>query len=385
MTAAAPDPCGTRLSPWPAHPLRILINAVNDNADPRGPDRYLDELLTAMLALGSPHRFLLAHAPWQRLFAGMPDRPGLERLVLRPPRRPLPRVLWHAARFPAIANRIAPDVVFLPNVIWAPGLTAPSVMTVHDLLHFRFPEKFGRLKARLQRPVIRRAVGGADALIAVSEATRADILRHTPALPARIRLIGEGGPDPVVRDGTEAAPPFFLFVGKLERTKNVGLLIREFLASSALARSGWRLVIAGADGNAADEARALADGSDGRVELAGFVPEGRLRELFLGCGAFVFPSEAEGFGLVLLEAMAHGAPVVALDATSVPAVVGDAAILVAPGDAGALGRAMERLATEPGTRARLRAAGYRRLGHFSWRAAAEATLDLIEATARSKP
>ena len=373
MTAAAPRPAAL-----PARPLRILIDAVNDNAEPRGPDRYLEHLLAHMLALGRPHRFLLGHAPWQRLFADMPDRPGLERLPLDPPRAPLPRALWHAARFPAIANRLAPDAVFLPNVIWTPGLAAPSVMTVHDLLHFRFPEKFGRVKGRLQRPLLRRAVAAADALVAVSEATRADMLRFTGAAPARIRLIGEGGPEPVLRTAPEATPPFFLFVGKLERTKNAAQLIREFAASPALAAAGWRLVIAGAEGNAAAEARALAAEAGGPVTLAGFVSEDRLRELFLTCGAFVFPSEAEGFGLVLLEAMAHGAPVIALNATATPAVVGDAALLVEPGAPGGLARAMERLAAEPWTRDRLRAAGYRRLGAFSWSAAATATLDLIE-------
>ena len=366
----------------PERPLRILIDAINDNAEPRGPDRYLERLLTQMRAHGPQHRYVVVYASWQRLFREMAPAADLQPVELAPPRRPLARALWHAGRFPAIARELEPDVVFLPNIIWTPGLV-PTVMTVHDLAHFRFPEKFGRIKGRLQRPLIRRAIRSANKLISVSEATTADIRRFAPAGTGMITQIPEGGPEAIMREGSEQGGRFFLYVGKLERTKNVEALIRAFLSSDALAEEGWQVVIAGPDGNAADEIRALAAASCGRVRLAGFVGEDELRRLYLDAGVFVFPSRIEGFGLVLLEAMAHGAPVIGMNASAIPEVVGDAGLLVDVDKPDGLVCAMERLAADPALRQRLREAGYRRLEQFSWRAAAESTLSLLAETAES--
>lgn len=370
-----------------ARPLSILVDAVNGNADPRGPDRYLDRLLQAVAELGTAHRATVLHAPWQRLFAGRRYGEGIRCREVAPPRGAAERVIWHARRFAALAGEEAPDVVFLPNLIWTPGLAAPSVVCAHDLAHFRAPEKFGRAKARLLRPVIRRALRRADRVIAVSEFTAGDVVRYAGVPRDRIDVIPEGGPPPRPRPpGAErgAEPPVFLFVGKLERSKGVDTLLRAFAGSDRLAALGATLDLVGPDGNAARDIAALAAASGGRVRRRGFLPEAELERLYRRCRAFVFPSEAEGFGLALLEAMAHDAPVIAARAMAVPEVVGDAALLVPPRDPAALAAAMERLAETPDLAARLAQAGRRNLARFSWTRAAERTLSALEAAARPR-
>jgi glycosyltransferase involved in cell wall biosynthesis len=359
----------------------VLINAINDNAQPRGPDRYLLELLPALVAADPGLRLTVLHAPWQAAFATHRGNPNTVFRCMDAPRNPVPRLIWQATSFVRHANRMAPDVVFLPNLIWTPGLRAPSVMTVHDLLHFSHPAKFGRMKAMLLRQVIRRAIARSEALISVSQATREVMTRVAPAAVARTRVIPEGGP-PAMPARDTPRERMFLYVGKIERTKNVPLLAESFLGSDMLRDRGYRLVIVGPDGNDSAALAPLVAGSAGRVQRPGYVDDETLETLYATARGFVFPSEAEGFGLVILEAMARGAPVIAADATSLPEVIGDAGLLVPPGDLGALRQAMERLASDDALQDTLSAAGYARLARFSWAGAGRETADVLNRVVR---
>lgn len=361
-------------------PLHVLVNAINDNAVPRGPDRYLLEILPRLCAADAGLRVTLAHAPWQSAFAEAEFGPSVQKLMLAAPRKPAARLVWQALQFPRVANRLGAQVTFLPNLIWTPGLRGPTVITAHDLLHFRNPEKFGRLKAALLQRVIRRALRRADAVIAVSDFTAKDVTRFGGVPDARITTIMEGGP-PLKRRSKAAARDFFLFVGKLERTKGITDLINAFRRSEVLATAGYHLVIVGPDGNASAEVALAMQGCEDRISRPGFVSDRDLQDLYQTCRGFVFPSIAEGFGLVVLEAMANGAPVIGASATSLPEVIGDAGLMVPPNDVEALKLAMERLAHDDALFARLQEAGYARLQRFSWEAAAEATSKLFRRVA----
>lgn len=359
--------------------LHVLINAINDNAVPRGPDRYLLELLPQMLAADASLQITLAYAPWQRAIAMLDLGPRVQLLTLSPPRNPALRLMWQALHFPLIAKTIGAQVTFLPNLIWLPGLLGPSVMTAHDLLHFRYPEKFGRWKARLLRHAIRRAIRRSDAVIAVSMFTAADVVRFGRCDPSKVVTIPEGGPMPETR--AEVMENYFLFVGKLERTKGICDLVQAFRQSDALAKAGFQLLIVGPDGNATHEVQRAGLGAKDRIRRLGFVDDAALRDLYLRCRGFVFPSVAEGFGLVVLEAMARGAPVIAADATSLPEVVGGAGLLVPPGDVDALKVALERLAFDDVLFDALQQAGYARLQAFDWGKAGAETAALLRKVA----
>ncbi|MFC2968278.1 glycosyltransferase family 4 protein [Acidimangrovimonas pyrenivorans] len=362
-----------------AAPLHVLVNGINDNARPRGPDRYLMELLPRLLAADPGLEVTLAHAPWQRGLSETAFGPRVRLECLDPPRAPSRRLLWQATGFVDYANRLGADLTFLPNLIWAPRLRGPSVLVAHDMLHFRAPEKFGHLKAAALRRVIRRAVARSDRVIAVSAFTAADVVRFGGADPGRVVTITEGGPGRERRAG--AMPDrTFLFVGKLERTKGIVDLIHAFRDSALLARQNYRLLIVGPEGNATRDVEAALRGADARIELRGFVSEEELRDAFLRCRGFVFPSVAEGFGLVVLEAMARGAPVIAARATSLPEVVGEAGLLVPPGDRVALREALEALAGDDALFARLQRAGYDRLARYSWDSAGARTAALFRET-----
>ncbi len=357
----------------PRRPVHVLIDAINGNDQLRGPDRYLLGLLHGLATIDPATRYSVCHAPWQRAFATAGLSPNFEPIELRPPPAPVARVAWHATVFPRLVRRLAPDLVHLPNVIFAPGLGRPSVMTVHDLAHFRFPEKFRR-PVGLRRVMVRAAVRVPDLLIAVSDYTRREISERFPGLARRVRVVHEGAPEPRSRCASAEEPPFFLCVGQLERSKNVEGLISAFAASPQLREAGVRLRIAGKPGNAYARIARLADeaGRD-RVQLLGYVSPESLERLYAGCLAFVLPSLVEGFGLVLLEAMAYGAPVVAMRTAAIPDVVGDAGLLVDPDEPAGLRAALERVHADAPLRERLRQLGRERVARFSWSEAARQT------------
>jgi glycosyltransferase involved in cell wall biosynthesis len=357
--------------------MHILIDAINDNEVVRGPDRYLLGLLSGLAEIDGDNFYTLCHAPWQAAFRDVALPDNFRRQCLDPPRGRTARVAWHAFAFPRLARAMAPDLVHLPNIIFAPIWDRPVVMTVHDLAHFHFPEKFGPVRGRAQRLLIRRALRVPRHVIAVSRFTRTDLAKLLGVRSERVHEVHEGAPAarPGVAPREGAGPPYFLYVGQLERSKNVEGLIEAFSASEALRAAGVELRIVGKPGNAGERIAALTRRlGDPRVKLLGYVPEDRLSELYAGCLAFVFPSLIEGFGLVLLEAMAHGAPVIAMRTSAIPEVVDDAGCLIDPAQPEALRQAMELLHADDGLRQRLRERGYARLKRFSWTEAARSTL-----------
>ncbi|HVO01281.1 MAG TPA: glycosyltransferase, partial [Candidatus Cybelea sp.] len=265
--------------------MHVLIDAINDNAQVRGPDRYLLGLLSGLAEIDRATRFTICYAPWQDAFRAPGLPANFTTVCLNPPRHRIPRAAWHATVFPFWVRRLAPDIVHLPNVIFAPGLGRPVVMTVHDLAHFRFPEKFGPIRGRLQRGLMRAAFWSADRAIAVSEFTRGDIDLFTDYPGSRTVVIHEGGPSPRPRRDTGVVgKPFFLYVGVIERSKNIEQLIVEFCESEQLRQQGYELLVVGRAGNAMPRVeRLVAERGKGRVKLTGFVTDAQLEELYSTC------------------------------------------------------------------------------------------------------
>jgi alpha-1,3-rhamnosyl/mannosyltransferase len=168
-----------------------------------------------------------------------------------------------------------------------------------------------------------------------------------------------------------------LYFGSNKPHKNVPRLVEAFAAGCARA-SGIDLVIAGHWDERYPQAKALAErlSLKERVRFIGPVQDNDLPALYGGTELFVFPSEYEGFGLPVLEAMACGAPVVCSNRSSLPEVAGDAALLCDPHDAAALARALEQALTDRGLRAALQQRGLERAAQFTWEQAASHTLKM---------
>jgi glycosyltransferase involved in cell wall biosynthesis len=249
-------------------------------------------------------------------------------------------------------------------------------VTVHDLAFRRFPDRFSRQGRRVMELSLDRIRRRADRVIGSSRATLDD-LAHAGIPTDRLRLVTLGvDPPPSHLDPAGARAryglpdEFVLFVGTIEPRKNLGRLAEAVTRSG----TGLPLVVAGADGWGD-----VASGVTGSaVRFLGFVPGGDLPHLYAAASVFAYPSEWEGFGLPVAEAMAVGAPVVTSRGTSTEEVAGGAAVLVEPTDVDDIARGLvEALAR----RDELAGLGRRRAAALSWDATAAATIEVYREVA----
>jgi glycosyltransferase involved in cell wall biosynthesis len=351
--------------------------------DDFGIGTYIQGLLIALPAIGQPET-LVAYLPPGRppaaaLAAAWGARAGWRPLTAGPYSL---RELWQLA---LAARRDRADLYHAPHYVCPPWLPCPAVVTVHDLIHLRFPVRRRHPLAPVYaRLMLRLAMRRARRVITVSESTRRDLVERLGARPERIRVIpnGVGAPfepavalgvvDPIVAE-LGVSRPYFLFAGNPLPHKNVERLLDAF---AGLPPALGRLVLVGIPPAARARIDALCRGPGlgERVRVLAPVPAPVLARLYQSATVVVCPSLWEGFGLAALEAMACGAPVVAANRGALPEVVGDAGLLVDPTDVDALREAMYTLAGQEPLRAALRARGLARARAFSWRHVAEATV-----------
>jgi glycosyltransferase involved in cell wall biosynthesis len=289
------------------------------------------------------------------------------------------------------------DLLFVPAHVLPIRPARRNVVTVHDLGFRRFPHAHRPLSRFYLELSTRWAALRATRLIAISQATAADLRNFYGVASNRIRVIYEGV-DPSfrpVRDAGERLAtlrtyglgqrPFFLAVGTLQPRKNLGTLLDAFRRFLEVTECDAELVLAGRPGwDATALERRIAELDLGnRVKRLGFVADDDLPALYGAALAYVQPSLYEGFGLTVLEAMACGTPVVASNTSSLPEVVGEGGLLVDPGDPGAMADALVALAANPELRDQLAEAGRTRAVSFTWTRCARETLAVLhEAVAK---
>jgi glycosyltransferase involved in cell wall biosynthesis len=289
--------------------------------------------------------------------------------------------LGHLARRPF--NRYLPDVCLFHATehLLMPLRGVPTVLTVHDLIWLKTPEHHKPLNRWYLDWTMPLYCRRADHIIAVSETTRRDLITAYHLPPEKITVIHEAA-DPrfrpqalerqaQVRAAYGLPAQFLLYVGTLEPRKN---LERLLAAWAPLYQSGDcpPLVIVGKRGWLCEGFFAALEASPARegVLLTGYVPDPDLPALYSAATAFVWPSLYEGFGLPPLEAMACGVPVICSNASSMPEVVGDAAVLFDPEDEESLRATLLQVMLGPELRDDLRARGLNRASIFSWERAA---------------
>jgi glycosyltransferase involved in cell wall biosynthesis len=376
-------------------PMRIAINAVNANENLRGPDRYATELLKSLTSIDQRNSYLVFYAPWQGWYPEMLKAPNVHLVLLNPPRSPYLRIIWQALALPRILNKYHPDVVHLPNTIFMRRHKHRVIITIHDLAEFTFPEKLNTFRAYVRRILARAAARSADRIIAVSNYTKNEIRRILGIDSEKVRVVWEGvsianhnGADcDHVRRKYGLTSDYLLYVGEIEKTKNIEGVIRAFAKSEKGIRDRCKLVLAGHAGNAYEDIIALIRNNKlkEKVLYLGYVKDEELSCLYRGTKAFIFPSLVEGFGLVVLEAMAYGAPVIASNAGALPEVVGDAALLVDPYNDMAIRDAITRIVSDDAFRRDLINRGNKRVQEFSWTRTATDMLNIYDEVCRGLP
>ncbi len=265
----------------------------------------------------------------------------------------------------------------------------PTVMTVHDLIFRSLPEHHKPLNRWYLNATMPLYCKRADHIIAVSEATRRDLVAAYHLPPEKITVIYEAAaphfkPQPqAAQDRVRAVyglpEHYLLYVGTIEPRKNLERLLSAW---APLYRAGEcpPLVIVGKRGWLSDgffAALHACPAQDG-VILTGYVRDADLPALYTAATVFVFPSLYEGFGLPILEAMACGTPVICSNSSSLPEVAGEAALLADPTDVEAMREALRALVLDQDRRVELRARGLQQASNFSWAQAVKQTLDVYD-------
>jgi glycosyltransferase involved in cell wall biosynthesis len=335
-------------------------------------------------------------------FAAMPHGSGiyvrhlLEALKRRPPAGhelwPLerggrgPELWWEQVTLPRLLRARRTALVHSPDSFLPLRRDCPGIVTVHDLGFEEIPGEMPWLTGWKYRAFVSRAVRSAERVICPSRFTADDVSQRYGVPPDRIRVIPEAAALGGGLDGTSAigtidsdqsggGEPYLLAVGDLRPKKNLPRLIEAY---RLLRAEGFRhrLLLVGADLGAGPALLELAGPAP--VEVLGFVPDIRLDELLRGAEALVVPSLYEGFGLVVLDAMRRGCPVILARAGALPETGGEAAAYFDPLDPSDIAAAIRQVVEDTMWRDRLREDGLARAREFSWERTAAETVEVYE-------
>ena len=279
------------------------------------------------------------------------------------------------------------DLLHLPYDSCLAVKRGKLIVTIHDVkpLLFPNPKKKVNMYGMLKRLLIPRPLERIDHIITVSECSRQDIIERLGVQADRITVIPQGvEQDKFVSCFSEPPDrcntvPYVLSVAGSDPTKNIQSLITAFSLLPDEVRTHYQLILVGDLDKQGELVRLVKQkGIERHVVYAGVVSDQQLIRYYQNAALFVFPSLYEGFGLPVLEAMACGCPVVCSNTSSLPEVVGDAAVMVDPLNVSALADAMCHVLTNSHIHQELRKAGIERSRQFSWEQTAMQTVALYE-------
>ena len=382
-------------------PLRIAFDArrVRDF----GIGTYIRNLISALAGIDTDDRFILILRPGDHeAFGDLP--PNFETIT----RAGADESLLDQAAFSWFLRRLKPDLTHIPINRVPFFMPRPYVVTIHDMASLIFEERAG-IRRSIWRFRFEQGLARANCIIAVSAATRRDVQNEFSIPGDRVRLVYNapdpqffqvGRLDPLGEDAKERLRileryqihyPFLLYAGNIRPQKNIPRLVEAFaVVRENLAGhpdyKDLRLIIIGDEISKFPAVRRAVIQS--RVEHAtrflGFVPFETLRHFYASAEAFVFPSLYEGFGLPPLEAMASGTPVVTSHVSSLPEVVGDAAVLVNPENVFEIARGIREVLVDLELRQKLICRGREHAARYSWQRTASEVLQIYREVGHNK-
>jgi glycosyltransferase involved in cell wall biosynthesis len=370
---------------------RVLVDATAVPADRGGVGRYVDGLLGGLAVAGADMAIACQRADAQRYGRLAPQA----RIVSGPLAvvHRAARLSWEQTALPLVAEKVDADVIHSPFYSSPMRAPRPVVVTIHDVTVFSHPEIHSALRGGFYRSATRSSLHRAARCIVPSKATREELVRLLGADPAKIDVAYHGVDEAIFHQATDVQRchvsdrlglhglPYVAFLGPLARRKNVPDLVRGWSRAVDDLEQPPALVLAGPYGadQMVEDAVAEVPGHL-KVVRPGYLHTEDLPGFLGGAEVVAFPSQSEGFGFPVLEAMACGAAVLAAPRLSLPEVGGDAVAYAEP-DADGIAAGLRDLLTDDAKRAALGEAARRRAREFTWAASAEAHLAAYAAAA----
>lgn len=303
----------------------------------------------------------------------------------------LGKVWFEQVGVPRMAAHLGADLLHVPYFGAPAASPIPVIVTVHDLIQLVVPRLRGGPLNRAYNLLAAVGARRGAMLLADSEHSRQQAMQRLKLPPERVRRVylaadprfradGAKEEEDALRSRYRLPGQFVLCMGPVDWRKNIELLIRAYACSGV----EWPLVVTGEarSGRISSfpdlQREVEASGAAERVRFLGWVDEAVKPALYRTASLFVYPSRYEGFGLSPLEALASGTPTLCSNATSLPEVVGDAALLFDPEDESGLASLLQRAVQDEALRARLRSAGPAQAARFSWEKTARETIEVYE-------
>ena len=359
--------------------MKIGIDVQASRGSKTGLGVYTDHLVRALGNFSDRHQFFYYTAsdaaPWNTLR----------------------RIYWENIELPNLAKKDRVEILHVPA--FSPPLVKFSklVVTVHDLIGKLFPNQMGLPSRWYWGRWLPFTVRRADRIIADSENTKRDLMRHLGVAEQKIRVIYPSGHEgfssqvngtalDTLKKTLSIREKYFLCVGTIEPRKNLLRVLRAYARFLKKKRdSFYQLIVVGskefAHGKAFLQVIREASKDQDAVVFTGYLDHDDLNRLYCGAEAFLFPSLYEGFGIPILEAMASGVPVLASNRSSLPEVGGDAVYPVNPASIEEIAEGMARLAEDGALRRQLIDRGFQQIKNFSWDKTAREVVQVYESLA----
>jgi glycosyltransferase involved in cell wall biosynthesis len=360
--------------------LHVVFDARSVTPHFPGIGRYGSGMTQALAGRDDVRLTLLVDPRIWDTFYALPDFPSVERAAA--PYSPSgPRQQW---AIPALLRRAAVDVYHSPYYMMPYWPGRPAVVTLHDLIPLRVPGSHSAPFRWIYRWMHHLAARAARRIIAPSQATAADLVELGLARDKIVVVVEGVGPEFAPRPAAEVAAvraryrlpdTFALYVGTNKPHKNLARLIEAW----AGLQPAWPLVVAGAEDPRQPGAQEMGVRYGVPVAALGSVSNTDLPALYTASSLCILPSLYEGFGLPVIEAMACGAPVLCSNTSSLPEIVGDAALLFDPRDVEQIRTAVARAIGDPDLRRELSARGRVTAAQYTWARAAEQTVQVYRA------
>lgn len=298
------------------------------------------------------------------------------------------RVLWEQIFLPIKAKKNNINLIHCPAHVVPLMSSMKTIVTIHDLAFKLFPETFKWQNRSYLNFIVPLSIKKADKVIAVSKNTKKDIIREYNVNPNKIKVIYNGvdekyrriNDDEIInkiKEKYKLPKDFILYLGTLEPRKNIERLIKGFNKTK---KNNIKLVIAGGKGWLYDDVFKLVKklNLEEKVIFTGYIDEKDIVLLYNAATLFVYPSLYEGFGLPPLEAMACGTPVITSNLSSLPEVVGDAAITVNPNNVKDLIEAIDKVLNNKELQRKMIQKGLKRANKFTWKNTARETIKVYK-------
>lgn len=368
--------------------MNIAIDASRIVNEKAGVGRYAKNLIENLLEIDRQNKYLLLLAfmrgakEKEKILSGF-RKPNVIIKTWRVPGK-LKEMLWRA-KFPLVERMISSADIYSAlsflDIIY--NTRIPQVVIIHDLTTFRFPEHLGPKIARDFNQKTKLACQKAQKIIAISEATKKDIIEILKINPDKIEVIYPGAtefPIPAKNLPLNLKPKsYILAVGTVEPRKNLVGLFKAYALLPPNLQEKFPLVVAGAEGWNTGETYFALKGLnlDKKVKFSGFVSDAVLAKLYKETVVFVYPSLYEGFGFPILEAMQFGRPVITSNISSMPEVAGKAGILIDPNNPKQISQALQRVLEHQSEAKKIGEQGLAQAKKFTWNAAAKKTLKVF--------